>query len=63
MAVIGRYTNQHRRQLRVGDIDNPALIAGCKYSSKGRNNELAKKRIMHSINQQFKKYEDGYDDN
>lgn len=58
MAVVGRYTNEHRRKLRQGDIENPLLISGAKYSGKGRNNDLAKKRIAHSIKMRFRQQED-----
>ncbi|OSI16523.1 hypothetical protein BWD09_07105 [Neisseria dentiae] len=61
--MTGKYANQRRGYIRRDAIENPMLIAGCKHGSKGRNNELAKKRIAQSVNQYYKKYEDSYDDN
>lgn len=53
MSVTGKYTNFYRNYRTRQGVDKVELIVGAKYSDKGGNNELAKKRIRHSLDKQF----------
>lgn len=53
MSVTGNHTNFYRNYRLRQRVDKAELIVGAKYSDKGSNNELAKKRIKHSVDKQF----------